>query len=145
MFAIGETPNFTKREMHERICYVALEDNANKEKIENEIKNMPNYFDEYNTTVNFISYEELIQKHSKLPHGGTVIGVGETSQGIKQVVEFSLDLDSNPEFTSSVLISYGRATYKMWKAGEKGSKNFSDVPPKYLSNIDYSDIIKQIL
>ena len=141
----GETPDFTKREMHKRVCYVVAEDGANLEKIEEEIKNMPNYFDEYDTTVNFISHEELMQNHSKLPHGGTVIGVGETSEGVKQVVEFSLDLDSNPEFTSSVLISYGRATYLMWQNGERGCKNFSDVPPKYLSPIDYDDIIKQIL
>lgn len=141
----GETPDFIKREMHERVCYVVAEDGADKSKIEEQIKNMPNYFDEYNTTVNFISYEELLQKHSKLPHGGVVIGVGETTEGVKQVVEFSLDLDSNPEFTSSVLIAYGRAAYKMWLDGERGSKNFSDVPLKYLSNIDYNDIICEIL
>lgn len=141
----GETPEFTKREMHERICYVVVEPDADKIEIEKQIKNMPNYFDEYNTTVHFISYEDLMQNHSRLPHGGTVIGVGETSNGTKQVVEFSLDLDSNPEFTSSVLIAYGRATYKMWKNGEKGCKNFSDVPPKYLTDIDYFAIISQIL
>ncbi len=141
----GETPDFTKREMHKRVCYVAIEENADKAKIENEIKNMPNYFDEYDTTVNFISYEELLQNHSKLPHGGTVIGVGKTSSDVKQVVEFSLDLDSNPEFTSSVLIAYGRATYRMWQNGERGCKNFSDVAPKYLSPMDYTDIITQIL
>ena len=141
----GETPNFTKREMHKRVCYVVAEENADKLKIENEIKNMPNYFDEYDTTVNFISYEELLQNHSKMPHGGTVIGVGKTSSEVKQVVEFSLDLDSNPEFTSSVLIAYGRATYRMWQNGERGCKNFSDVPPKYLSPMDYTDIITKIL
>ena len=141
----GETPNLTKRQMHTRVCYVVAEEDANKEEIELQIKNMPYYFDEYDTTVNFISYEELLKSHSKLPHGGTVIGVGNTSAGIKQVVEFSLNLDSNPEFTSSVLIAYGRAAYKMWQNGERGYKNFSDVPPKYLSDIDYSDIIKQIL
>ena len=141
----GETPEFTKREMHTRVCYVVTEEGADQAKIEEEIKSMPNYFDEYDTTVNFISYEELLQNHSKLPHGGTVIGVGETSEGVKQVVEFSLNLDSNPEFTSSVLISYGRAAYKMWLDGERGYKNFSDVPPKYLSPIDYKDIIKNIL
>lgn len=141
----GETPVFTKREMHKRVCYVVAEENADKAKIENEIKNMPNYFDEYDTTVNFISYEELLQNHSKLPHGGTVIGVGKTSSDVNQVVEFSLDLDSNPEFTSSVLIAYGRATYRMWQNGERGCKNFSDVPPKYLSPMDYTDIIKNIL
>ena len=141
----GETPEFTKRDMHERICYVVAEDDADKAKIEEQIKTMPNYFDEYNTTVNFISYEELLQNHSKLPHGGVVIGVGETTEGVKQVVEFSLDLDSNPEFTSSVLIAYGRAAYKMWLDGERGSKNFSDVPLKYLSDIDYNEIITGIL
>ncbi len=141
----GETPDFTKREMHKRVCYVVAEENADKVKIENEIKNMPNYFDEYDTTVNFISYEELLQNHSKLPHGGTVIGVGKTSSDVKQVVEFSLNLDSNPEFTSSVLIAYGRATYRMWQNGERGCKNFSDVPPKYLSPMDYTDIITKIL
>ncbi len=141
----GETPDFTKREMHKRVCYVVAEDGADKSKIEKEIKTMPNYFDEYDTTVNFISYEELIENHSKLPHGGTVIGVGQTSNGTNQVVEFSLNLDSNPEFTSSVLIAYGRATYLMSKNGEKGCKNFSDVPPKYLSQMDYVDIIKNVL
>ena len=141
----GETPNFTKREMHKRVCYVVTEEGADQANIEEQIKNMPNYFDEYDTTVNFISYEELLQNHSKLPHGGTVIGVGETSNGVKQVVEFSLNLDSNPEFTSSVLIAYGRAAYMMWQNGDRGCKNFSDVPPKYLSPMDYVDIIEQIL
>ena len=131
--------------MHERICYVVAEDNADKDAIEKEIITMPNYFDEYNTTVHFISYEELLKNHSRLPHGGSVIGVWNTSGETNQVVEFSLKLDSNPEFTSSVLISYGRAAYKMWKNGEIGCKNFSDVAPKYLSNIDYSKIIETIL
>ena len=141
----GDTPDFTKREMHERVCYVVVEENADKTRIENEIKTMPNYFDEYNTIVHFISQEELLKNHSKLPHGGSVIGVGETSHENKQVVEFSLNLDSNPEFTSSALIAYGRATYRMWKNGETGCRNFSDVPPKYLSTMDYSDIIRKIL
>lgn len=141
----GETPDFTKREMHKRVCYVVAEEGADKAKIEEEIKNMPNYFDEYDTTVNFISYEELIENHSKLPHGGAVAGVGETSSGTKQCIEFALKLDSNPEFTSSVLIAYGRAVHRMWQNGERGCKNFSDVPPKYLSTMDYDDIIEQIL
>lgn len=141
----GETPDFTKREMHERVCFVVTEEDADQAKIEEEIKNMPNYFADYDTTVYFISEEELLKNHSKLPHGGTVIGVGETADNVKQVVEFSLNLDSNPEFTASVLIAYGRAAYKMWLDGEKGYKNFSDVPVKYLSPMDYEDIIKQIL
>ena len=141
----GKTPEFTKRQMHTRLCYVVAEESANKEKIEEEIKNMPNYFDEYDTTVNFISMEELQKNHSKLPHGGRVIGVGETSEGVNQVVEFSLNLDSNPEFTASTLIAYGRATYRMWKEGQRGARNFSDVPLKYLSPMEYEEIIKKIL
>lgn len=141
----GETPEFTPREMHKRVCYVVLEEGANKEKIEEEIKNMPNYFAEYDTKVYYISQEELLKNHSKLPHGGTVIGIGETSKGVKQVIEFSLNLDSNPEFTSAVLIAYGRATYRMWCSGARGYKNFSDVPAKYLSTMEYEDIIKKVL
>lgn len=141
----GETPSFTKREMHKRVCYVVAEEGADQARIEEEIKNMPNYFADYDTTVNFISEEELLEKHSKLPHGGTVIGAGETSEGVNQVVSFSLDLGSNPEFTASVLIAYGRATYRMWQRGARGCKNFSDVPPKYLSRMDYDDIITKIL
>ena len=141
----GETPEFTTREKHTRLCYVVADDGADKKRIEKEIKNMPNYFDEYDTTVCFISEEEMKKNHSTLPHGGIVIGSGNTSADNKQVVEFSLKLDSNPEFTSSVLIAYGRATYRMYKAGERGYKNFSDVPLKYLSTMDYEDIIKHIL
>lgn len=141
----GEIPEFTPREMHKRVCYVVLEEGADKEKIEDEIKNMPNYFAEYDTKVHFISEEELLKNHSKLPHGGTVIGIGETSKGVKQVIEFSLNLDSNPEFTSAVLIAYGRAAYRMWCSGERGYKNFSDVPAKYLSTMDYEEIIKNII
>ncbi len=141
----GETPTFTKREMHTRLCFVVAEDGADKAKIEEEIKNMPNYFDEYDTTVKFISLEELLRDHSGMPHGGTVIGVGKTSDGINQVVEFSLNLDSNPEFTASVLIAFGRATYEMYQSGIRGCKNFSDVPLKYLSTMSDEDIRTQIL
>ena len=141
----GDDNGLTNREMHKRECYVVLEENANREKIEEEIKNMPNYFDEYDTTINFISEEELLQNHSKLYHGGRVIGIGETCNGNKQVIEFSLNLDSNPEFTASVLIAYGRATYKMWCDGQRGYKNFSDVPVKYLSAMSYTNIIKEVL
>lgn len=141
----GETPELTKREMHERVCYVVTNENADKKEIEHQIKTMPNYFDEYNTTVNFISEKELLEKHSKLPHGGFVIAVGETGNGTKQVVEFSLNLESNPEFTSSNLIAYGRAAYRMYTNGERGCKNFSDVPPKYISQKTDNEIISSIL
>ena len=141
----GENIEFSKRELHKRVCYVAVEERVDKIKIENEIKGMPYYFNEYDTIVNFITYEELLQNYSELAHAGRVIGVGETTEGKKQVVEFSLNLDSNPEFTASILIAYGRAAYRMWKKGERGSKNFSDVPPKYLINRDYKDIINEML
>ena len=141
----GENPEFTTRQKHTRVCYVVAKEDADKKKIEEEIKSMPNYFDEYDTTVHFISQEEMDRNHSKLPHGGTVIGSGKTSEDINQIVEFSLKLDSNPEFTSSVLIAYGRATYRMWKNVERGYKNFSDIALKYLSPMDYEDIIKNIL
>lgn len=141
----GETTDFTKREMHKRVCYVVVERGADQARIEKEIKTMPNYFDEYETTVIFISEEEMLREHSNMSHGGRVIGSGETSNGVNQLVEFSLKLDSNPEFTSSVLIAYGRAAYKMRCDGEIGCRNFSDVPPKYLSPLDYDDIIKEIL
>ncbi len=141
----GETPEFTKRQMHTRLCYVVAEEGADKERIEREIKNYPNYFDEYDTTVNFISEEELKKNHSGLPHGGSVIGVGETTSGVNQVVEFSLTLDSNPEFTASVMIAYARATFRMWENGERGCKNFSDVPLKYLTTLSHDEIIQKIL
>ena len=141
----GEIPDFTKRQMHTRVCCVVAEEGADKAIIEEKIKNMPNYFDEYDTTVNFVSSEELATKHSGLPHGGTVIGVGETSEGVRQVIEFSLNLDSNPEFTASVLIAYARATYRMWQEGIRGAKNFSDVPVKYLSDMSDEEIISTIL
>ena len=106
---------------------------------------MPNYFSDYHTEVHFVTEEELKKNHSKMSHGGFVIHSGETGEDNKQIIEYSLKLDSNPEFTSSVLIAYGRATYRMYKAGERGYKNFSDVPLKYLSPMDYEDIIKHVL
>ena len=141
----GQTMDFTARQMHERVCYVVADPNADKTRIENEIKNMPNYFDEYNTTVYFISQEELLADHSRLPHGGSVLNIAQTSKETNHVTEFSLKLDSNPEFASSVIITYGRAAYRMWKNGHRGCKNFSDVAPKYLSTLTYSEIIKTIL
>ena len=106
----GSEPKLTTRDKHTRECYVVAQEGANKAEIENAIKTMPNYFDEYNTTVHFISEEELKRDHSKMPHGGFVIRTGETGEeGNKHVIEYSLKLDSNPEFTASVLIAYARA------------------------------------
>ena len=141
----GETPVFTTREKHKRVCFVVAEDGADKNRIENEIKTMPNYFDEYDTTVHFISEDELKKNHSTLPHGGFVIHSGETGEGNKHIIEYSLKLDSNPEFTGSVLIAVARATYRMSKEGLKGAKTIFDIPPIYLSNKTPEELRKNLL
>jgi len=132
----GEVPNLTTREKHTRECFVVVEDGADKERIENEIKTMPNYFADYDTTVNFISMEELKANHMGIPHGGFVIRCGNTGKNKENthIIEYSLKLDSNPEFTSSVLVCYARAAYKMNKEGMSGCKTVFDVAPKYLSS-----------
>ncbi|MCL2049807.1 MAG: diaminopimelate dehydrogenase [Defluviitaleaceae bacterium] len=129
----GETPDLTAREKHTRLCYVVAASGASLEKIEREIKEMPNYFSDYDTTVHFISAEEMNAKHSRLPHGGNVIHMGQTGGGNKQQIEFSLKLDSNPEFTSSVLLAYARAAYMLASKGEVGARTVLDVPPVLLS------------
>jgi diaminopimelate dehydrogenase len=128
----GENPVFTVRDKHTRLCYVVASENADKYEIERAIKTMPNYFDEYATTVHFISAEELEANHSKMSHGGNVIHVGQTGNGNSQVIEYSLKLDSNPEFTASVLIAYARAAYKLSQNGETGARTIFDIPPKFL-------------
>ena len=131
----GKNPELTTREKHLRECFVVLEDGADAAKVEAEIKNMPNYFADYDTTVHFISEEELKKNHSGIPHGGFVIRSGKTgwNEENSHVIEYSLKLDSNPEFTSSVLIAYARAAYKMKAEGQSGCKTVFDVPPAYLS------------
>ena len=130
----GSEPTLTTREKHLRECYVVAEEGADKAAIEKAIKTMPNYFDEYDTTVNFISEEELKAHHSKMPHGGFVIRTGETGcEGNKHVIEYSLKLDSNPEFTGSVLVAYARAAYRLSKKGESGARSVFDIAPAMLS------------
>lgn len=131
----GENPELTTREKHTRECYVVLEEGADAAKVEQEIKTMPNYFDEYDTTVHFISQEELDRDHKGLPHGGSVIRSGVTGHNDehKHVIEFKLDLDSNPEFTTSVLVCYARAAYRLAKEGVTGCKTVLDIAPAYLS------------
>ena len=115
-------------------CYVVPEEGADLKKIEETIKTMPNYFDDYDTTVTFITEEELKENHSKMPHGGFVIRSGETgTDGSKHIIEYSLKLDSNPEFTASVLVCYARAAYRLAKAGETGAKTVFDIAPALLS------------
>lgn len=141
----GENPEFTTREKHLRVCYVVLESGADKVRVENEIKSMPNYFSDYDTEVNFISEEELKKNHSGMPHGGFVIRTGITGNGNKEKIEFSLSLDSNPEFTSSVLIAYARAIAKMSKEGKNGACTVFDIPPAYLSEKSPEELRKELL
>lgn len=129
----GENPALTTREKHTRECFVVAEEGADLARIENEIKTMPNYFADYDTTVHFITMEEMKQKHSGLPHGGAVIYSGETSDGAKHVIEYSLKLDSNPEFTGSVLAAYARAAARLNSEGVSGAKTVLDIAPAYLS------------
>ena len=130
----GETPELTTREKHTRECFVVAKEGADLSRIEKEIKEMPNYFADYDTTVHFISQEELDRDHKGIPHGGFVIRSGSTgwNDENRHIIEYSLKLDSNPEFTASVLTAYARAAYRMNKEGQKGCKTVFDVAPAYL-------------
>lgn len=142
----GKNPHFSSvREVMWRECFVVLEDGANPEKIEKEIKEMPNYFEPYNTVVHFISEEELKEKHSSMPHGGFVLRSGKTSDTTNQIAEFSLKLDSNPEFTASVLVAYARAVYRMKKQGLTGAVTVLDVPISLLSTKTREELLKETL
>ncbi|MBR2240807.1 MAG: diaminopimelate dehydrogenase [Clostridia bacterium] len=141
----GENPELTTAEKHLRECFVVAEDGANLAKIEEEIKTMPNYFDEYHTEVHFISEEELKANHSKMPHGGFVIHSGKTGDNNNQIIEYSLKLDSNPEFTASVLIALARATYRLSCSGQYGAKTILDLPPAMLSEKSGEELRKELL
>lgn len=140
-----ENPTLTTRDKHTRECFVVLEDGADPKKVEQEIVNMPNYFADYDTTVHFISEEELIKNHSGIPHGGFVIRTGQTSEGTNHVIEYSLKLDSNPEFTSSVLVAYARAAYKLSQEKNYGCKTVFDIAPAYLSMKSNEELRKIML
>ena len=143
----GSQEELTTRQKHTRECFVVAEEGADLARIEKEIKTMPNYFDEYDTTVHFISEEELIKNHSELPHGGFVIRTGKTGESgeHKQVVEYNVKLDSNPEFTAQVLAAYARACVRMYKDNEYGCKTVFDIPPAYLSQLGGAELRKIIL
>ena len=142
----GKNPELTTRQKHTRVCYVVAEEGADKERIEKEIVTMPNYFADYDTTVNFITAEEMKKDHSGLPHGGSVIYTGTTDNGNKtHVIEYSLKLDSNPEFTGSVLTAYARAAYRMNNNGESGAKTVFDVAPALLSPLSGDEIRAHML
>ena len=143
----AENPELTTKQKHTRECFVVAKEGADKAKIEAEIKSMPNYFADYDTTVTFISQEELNEKHSGIPHGGFVIRSGKTglNKEHSHVIEYSLKLDSNPEFTASVLVAYARACYRLQKEGVVGCKTVFDIPPSYLSPLSREEIIKSML
>ncbi|MDY5189157.1 MAG: diaminopimelate dehydrogenase [Succinivibrio sp.] len=138
----GSNPELTTRQKHTRLCYVVLEEGADAKAVESEIKNMPNYFADYDTTVNFISQEELNRDHSGIPHGGFVIRSGSTGANNehKHIIEYSLKLDSNPEFTASVIVAYTRAIARLHKEGAVGCKTVFDIAPAYLSPLSGDEL-----
>ena len=143
----GANPELTTRQKHTREVFVVAEEGADKAKIEETIKNMPNYFSDYDTTVHFISAEEMKANHSGLAHGGFVFRTGKTGwEGEhKHVIEYRLTLDSNPEFTTSVLVAVARAAYRMSAEGQRGCKTILDIPPAYLSALDGAELRKRLL
>lgn len=141
----GSLPELTTREKHTRDCYVVLHDGVNAEEVKQAIVTMPDYFTDYDTTVTFITEEELQRDHSAMPHGGFVIRSGKTGDGNAQVMEYSLKLDSNPEFTSSVLVTYARAAYRLNQSGEAGAKTVFDIAPGLLSPKSAAELRKELL
>ncbi len=143
----GDNPELTTRQKHLRECFVVAEEGADLAAIENTIKTMPNYFADYDTIVNFVSEEELKANHSKMPHGGFVFRTGVTGleEENKQIIEFSLKLDSNPQFTANVLVAYARAAVRMNKEGMKGAKSVFDVPLSYLSAKSNLELMRDLL
>lgn len=141
----GVRPELSTRQKHRRECFVVLQAGADAEAVRQAIVSMPHYFDEYDTTVQFISAEELARAHGAMPHGGFVIRSGNTSHANKQVIEYRLQLDSNPEFTSSVLVAYARAVHRMRQAGQFGCKTVFDVAPGLLSPKSAAELRQQLL
>ena len=143
----GSNPSLTTRDKHTRVCYVVPKEGADLNRIENEIKTMPNYFADYDTTVHFITEEEMARDHSGLPHGGNVIRTGKTGMNDEHthIIEYKLTLDSNPEFTGSVIAAYARAVYRLNKEGVTGCKTVFDIAPKYLSDKDERELIAHLL
>ena len=143
----GSQPDLTTREKHTRECFVVAEEGADKAAIEAEIKGMKNYFDQYDTTVHFITEEEFDREHNKMPHGGFVMRSGLTGDGEKthQMIEYSLKLESNPEFTASVLICYARAMSRLFAEGQRGCRTAFDIAPAYLSPLSPEELRAQML
>ena len=143
----GETPELSTRQKHTRECFVVAQEGADLKRIESEIKSMPNYFADYDTTVHFISEEELIKNHSGIPHGGIVFRTGTTGlqNENKHLIEYSLKLDSNPEFTSSILVAFARAAYRLNREGQTGCKTVFDIAPAYLHIESAEELRRKLL
>ena len=143
----GQTPNLSTAEKHERVCFVVAKKGADKGRIEEEIKSMPNYFADYKTTVHFISAEEMAREHSGLPHGGEVLRIGKTGKENQHthIISYALKLDSNPEFTASVLAACARAVVRLNNEGAYGCKTLFDIPPAYLSAKDREELLATML
>ncbi len=140
----GEQPQLSTRDKHLRECFVVLEQDADKKQVEHDIKTMPNYFADYDTNIYFVTEEELKENHSKMMHGGFVLRTGTTGNN-KHIIEYSLKLDSNPEFTGSVMVAYARACFRLNKEGHVGVKTVLDVPLSYLSDKSYEELISTLL
>lgn len=145
MVRTGIDIELSAREKHERVCYIVPEEDADLEYVKNTIINMPNYFADYNTIVNFITEEEMDKNHRGMPHGGFVIRTGTTGSNTNQRMEFSLNLESNPEFTSSVLVAYARAVHRLSKEGQRGARTVLDIPFSYLSEKSGEELRKELL
>ena len=141
----GDNPILSPRQKHLRECYVVLCNDSNKQKVEKQIKEMPYYFDEYDTIVHFISEEEFKKNHTKMPHGGFVIRSGKTGNNNKQVIEYSLNLDSNPEFAANVIIAYSRALFKLYNNGTRGALTIFDIPPRLLTTKTNDELLNNYL
>ena len=141
----GETPELTAREKHLRECFVVPEPGADLEQIEHDIKTMPSYFADYDTIVHFVTEEELARDHSAMPHGGLVFRSGTTGENTRQIIEFGLKLESNPEFTGSVLVAYARAAHRLAREGARGAKTVFDIPISYLSPRSPEELRRELL
>ena len=143
----GETPELSTREKHERVCYVVAAEGADLDRIEREIVTMPNYFADYHTTVHFIDADTMKREHSALPHGGCVIRAGRTGKDSanREIVEYKLTLDSNPEFTASVIVAYARAVARLASEGKRGCVTVLDIPPVYLSPRSREELVGELL
>jgi len=141
----GENPTLTKREKHKRDCFIVAEEGADQAQIKDTIVNMPHYFADFDTTVTFITEDELRRNHAAMPHGGHVFRSGKTGESTTQLMEFSIKLGSNPEFTGSVLVAYARAAYKYAQEGFTGAKTVLDIPFAYLSPKSGAELRKELL